>query len=159
MPKLNLEDVAVKMGTTYPAPFDQECNHKQGLRLSEAGGLTQFGAHIVIIPPAKSGQKSWSSQRHAHSTEDEFVYVLSGEGVLVDDSGETPLSAGDVCTHKAGDGNAHHIQNRSNKEIRLLVVGTRSPQTDHCRYPDIDLDLPATGKSARVFQHNDGTPY
>lgn len=129
------------------------------IALGNAGGLDQFGVNLVTLPAVKEGDKSWASQRHWHSGEDEFVYILSGNCTLIDDTGETPLSAGDACTHKANDGNGHHLVNNSGADVTFLVVGTRQPGNDYCRYPDIDLDLPSTGKPKRKFSHKDGTVY
>jgi len=98
--------------------------------------ITQFGVHHITLPPG-----IWASQRHHHSAEDEFVYILSGHPTLIDDDGETTLSPGDSCAHPAGDGNGHHLINKTEEDVTFLVVGTRTPETDHCRYPDADLEV------------------
>lgn len=154
MPKIDAENVNVTIGTGYPPEFDEPCATRRVERLSEAGGLTQFGAYVTVLPPG-----CWASQRHMHSAEDEFVYILSGHPSLIDDDGETSLAPGDSCAHPAGDGNAHHLINRTDAEIKYLVVGSRFPQSDHCQYPDVDLDLPANGTPQRVFSHKDGRAY
>ena len=87
MPKINPENTDVTIGTTYPQPLDEPCKTRMSRRLSNAGGLTQFGVNHVTLPPG-----CWASQRHHHSAEDEFVYILSGKPTLIDDDGETPLS-------------------------------------------------------------------
>ncbi|PHR93718.1 MAG: transcriptional regulator [Robiginitomaculum sp.] len=159
MPKLDLKAIDARVGNGYPHPHNLPCDHRINYALGDAGGLDQFGVNLVTLPAAKSGEESWASQRHWHSAEDEFVYILSGNCTLVDDTGETPLSTGDACTHKANDGNGHHLVNTSGSDVTFLVVGARRPENDHCRYADIDLDLPATGQSDRDYFHKDGTPY
>jgi uncharacterized cupin superfamily protein len=154
VPKIKPESAETIIGTSYPEPFDKNCNARMMLALSDAGDLDQFGVYHVTLPPGK-----WASQRHWHSAEDEFVYILKGTCVLIDDLGETPLKAGDSCTHKAGDGNAHHLVNNSENDVEFLVVGTRNPQKDHCHYPDINLDLPANETAARVFTRKSGREY
>ncbi|PHR60707.1 MAG: transcriptional regulator [Robiginitomaculum sp.] len=159
MPKLDLLTIVPKQGSSYPDPYSKPCVGRINYAFGNAGGLDQFGVSKVILPAPLAGEESWSSQRHRHSAEDEFVYVLSGECILVDDRGETILKTGDVCTHKANDGNAHHFKNVSSQDVILLVVGSRRPENDHCIYPDIDLDLPANGTSTRKFIRKDGSAY
>lgn len=154
MPKIDTEKVEVKIGTGYPPEFDEPCKERRVERLSLAGGITQFGAYRAALPPG-----CWASIRHMHSAEDEFVYILTGHPTLIDNGGETLLSPGDSCAHPAGDGNAHHLINRTDKEVSYIVVGSRSPETDHCQYPDVDLDLPPNGTDQRIFSHKDGKPY
>jgi uncharacterized cupin superfamily protein len=138
-------------GSGYPAPFDAPCAARVRTRLGNAAGLTDFGVNLLRLPPGV-----WSSQRHWHSEEDEFVYVLEGEVVLISDSGEEVLSAGDCAGFKAGVADGHHLQNRTNKDAILLEVGSRRDETDACGYPDIDLRLPG---NADGYTHKDGTPY
>ena len=154
MPKINPDDVEITIGTAYPPALNEPCKSRIVRRLSNAGELTQFGVHHVTLPPG-----IWASQRHHHSAEDEFIYILSGRPTLIDDMGETLLIPGDCCAHPAGDGNGHHLINKTSDDVVFLVVGTRKPETDHCRYPDVDLDLPANGTATRVKFHKDGTPY
>ena len=154
MPKITLENVDETNGTNYPAPFDTPCLKRRKQAIGDAGGLTQFGAHIITLPPG-----AWSSQRHWHSREDELVMILDGHPTLIDDSGETVLKPGDLTVHPAGDGNGHHMKNLSSKDVRFLIIGTRNPETDHAFYPDIDLDLPANGTAARDYIHKDGRIY
>lgn len=154
MPIIDPDKIETILGTSYPAEFNEPCKDRQTRRLSDAGGLSQFGVSLVTLPPG-----CWASQRHYHSAEDEFVYILSGHPTLHDDNGETLLSPGDSCAHPAGDGNGHHLINHSQEMVNFLVVGTRNPQKDHCRYPDIDLDLPPNGTPAREKHHKDGTKY
>ncbi len=150
MPKIDVTSVSEFKGTGYPAPFDQPCLERVRKRLGDAGGLTQFGVNLLTLMPGV-----WSSQRHWHSSEDEFVYVLSGEVVLKSDTGEEVLRAGDCAAFPKGDGNGHHLLNQSDAPAILLEVGTRSDD-DVCRYPELDLMIDA---KVDVFTHRDGTPY
>ena len=120
-------------------------------RLGDAGGLNDFGVNRLQLPPG-----AWSSQRHWHSHEDEFVYVLSGEVVLVTDAGEQILHAGDCAAFPKNEPNGHHLINKSSKLAVCLEVGTRLSAVDATVYPDIDLyfDPKSSG-----YTHNDGTPY
>jgi uncharacterized cupin superfamily protein len=154
MPKINLSALPVKIGSTYPAPFDTPCLDRRRISPGDAGGLTQFGAHIMTLNPG-----AWSSQRHYHGAEDELVYIISGHPTLIDDAGRQKLSPGDVTTHKAGEANGHHMINETEGPVQYLVIGGRSPENDHAVYPDIDLDLPANGTAQRVYQRKNGAPY
>jgi uncharacterized cupin superfamily protein len=151
MKKIDLGTAPTRHGAGYPPPLNQPCLSRKRWQLGNAAGLTQFGVNLLRLPAG-----SWSSQRHWHHTEDEFVYVLEGELVLVTDTGEETLNAGDCVGFKAGVKDGHHIQNRSSKEAVLLEVGTRNPNGDGVVYPDVDLDLHAGEKS---YRHKDGTPY
>jgi len=95
--RIDLNAVQVSTGSGYPAPFDAPCAARARQRLGDAAGLTDFGVNLLRLPAG-----AWSSQRHWHSAEDEFVYVLEGEAVLVTDSGEEILRAGDCAGFKAG---------------------------------------------------------
>ena len=148
--KIDLATAPVRAGTNYPPPYDQPCLARRGIKLSDAAGLTQIGVNRMHLPPG-----SWSSQRHWHSGEDEFVYVLDGEVVLVTDMGEEVFRAGDSAGFKAGVADGHHFQNRSAREAVLLQVGLRAPG-GLCDYPDIDLTLPEDGDG---YHHKDGRPY
>lgn len=154
MPKINVDTTPKRTACAYPAPHDAPMKGRVSQRFGDAGYLTQFGVNIVTLSPG-----SWASQRHAHSAEDEFVYVIAGYPTLVEDSGETPLSPGDMCAHPAGDGNAHHLVNHSDADVKFLVIGTRTPEMDSVNYPDIDMSLPANGTSSRVFLRKDGSKF
>jgi len=154
MPKINIAAVPKIQGVGYPPPFDAPCADRIRQRLGNAGGLTDFGVNLMRLPPG-----NWSSQRHWHSHEDEFVHVLEGEVMLVTDKGEEPMQAGDSAGFKAGVRDGHCFQNRALADAVLLVVGSRNDE-DHGEYPDIDLLATAgryTGKSRAL--HKDGTPY
>ena len=151
MKKIDLDTAPTRMGTAYPAPFDAPCKDRKRWKLGDAAGLTQFGVNLLRLPPG-----SWSAQRHWHMAEDEFVYVLEGEMVLVTDAGEEVLRAGDCAGFKCGDPDGHHLQNRSDKEAVILEVGSRKSGEDAVDYPDIDLKLE---KGVKEYLHKDGAPY
>jgi uncharacterized cupin superfamily protein len=148
MPKIDIAKAPTRKGSGYPAPFDKPVAERLRHQLGDAGGLTDFGVNLMHLPPGV-----WSSQRHWHSGEDEMVYILEGEVVLVEDSGETVLRPGDCATFPKGSPNGHHLINRTSSVAKFLEIGTRSEQ-DECSYPDIDLHAKGDG-----FQHKDGTPY
>ena len=154
MPRIERDKLPQNSGTRYPPQFAGPCLGRSWLRLGDAAGLTQYGVNLVRLPPGV-----WSSQRHWHSHEDEFVFVLSGEVVLVTDAGEEIMRAGDAVGFKAGVPDGHCLQNRSAQDAELLVVGSRHDE-DRGEYPDIDMKVDGgryTGKA--VFRHKDGTPY
>ncbi|HEX9842927.1 MAG TPA: cupin domain-containing protein [bacterium] len=150
--RIDIAGVVPVVGTLYPAPFDSPCRTRERRKLGDAAGLTQFGINLLRLPPG-----AWSSQRHWHEASDEFIYVVSGEVVLVTDAGEEVLHLGDCAGFKAGDPDGHCLQNRSDGEALVLEVGTRIA-TDAAAYPDIDLLARPGGKGA-VYTHRDGTPY
>jgi uncharacterized cupin superfamily protein len=150
MPKIDIAAVPERKGAGYPPPFDAPCAHRVRQRLSQAGGLTDFGVNLMRLPPG-----GWSSQRHWHSHEDEFVFVLEGELILIEDGGETVLRAGDAAAFPKGSGDGHHMINRSGEVAAYLEVGSRWPD-DLTTCSDIDMmSANADGR----FVHKDGTPY
>jgi uncharacterized cupin superfamily protein len=151
VPKIDIETAPTGHGTGYPEEFAAPCKPRRRWRLGDAVGLDQFGVNLLRLPAG-----AWSSQRHWHSAEDEFVWVVEGEVVLIEEDGETTLRAGDCAGFRAGVANGHKIENRSKHEAVLLEVGSRRPTEDACDYPDIDMILP-TG--ADRYFHRDGTPY
>ena len=151
MPKIDVDALPQRTGSSYPAQFNEVCLGAHWRKLGDAVGLTDFGVNLVRLPPGK-----WSSQRHWHTDEDEFVWMLEGEVVMVDDAGEYVLRPGDACAWKAGDRNGHDLQNRSDREAVYLEVGSRRPETDACDYPDIDMVAHA---QERFYRHRDGKPY
>ena len=150
--RIDITALTPVVGTLYPPPFDVPCRGRERTKLGDAAGLTQFGVNLCRLPPGAR-----SSQRHWHTGEDEFVYVLSGEVVLVTDGGEEILHAGDAAGFPARDKNGHCFQNRSDRDAQILEVGTRVTG-DVAYYPDIDMVAPAGGKPA-AYTHRDGTPY
>ncbi len=154
MPKIDIETLPVNKGTKYPAPFDAPCIERLRRRLGDAAGLTQFGVNILTLKPGV-----WSSQRHWHTHEDEFVYVLSGEVVLVTDEGEQTLRPGDAAGFKAGAPNGHCLQNRSSQDATVLEVGGRN-DADGADYPDIDLRaVPGRYSGKGLYTRKNGEPY
>lgn len=152
MSKIDIDRVPVKTGSIYPEPFASQMAGRSSLRLGDAGGLTQFGANMVILQP---GAKS--SLRHWHQNEDEFVMVVSGICTLVDDTGETHMHAGDCAAFPAGRENAHHFINQTTEEARFFVVGSRK-NPEYATYPDDDLKV-AVENGTATFTHHDGRPY
>ena len=149
--RIGIDRARVVPGSDYPAPFDEPCRARARRRLGDAAGLTQFGVNLLTLPPG-----AWSSQRHWHTAEDEFAYVLAGEVVLVTDGGEEFLRAGDCAGFPAGEPDGHHFQNRSARAAILLEIGSRRLADDEVFYPDIDLRVL---KGDTGYAHQDGRPY
>jgi uncharacterized cupin superfamily protein len=150
MPKIDIAAVPEISRTGYPKPYSDAVAGRHYRRLGAAAGLADFGANLCRLEPG-----AWSSQRHWHSREDEFVMMLEGEAVLVTDAGETSMRPGDCAAFRAGDADAHHLVNRSAADCLFLVVGTDKAD-DACTYPDIDMHLP---RGDAGFTRKDGTPY
>jgi uncharacterized cupin superfamily protein len=148
--KIDLAAIPEGGGSNYPPPFDAPCAGQTYQRIGRASGLTRFGVNLTVIPPG-----GWSSQRHWHSHEDEFVWVVEGELVLITDSGEEILRPGDCATFKAQDPDGHHLVNRSNRPAKVLEVGNADPN-DRCVYPDIDM---VAEPGVEGYSHRDGSPY
>jgi len=150
MPKLDISAIPVRLGTGYPEPFNAECAERTRRRLGDAGGLRDFGVNIMTLPPGR-----WSSQRHWHSHEDEFVYVLEGELTLVEDQGQTVLHPGDCAAFAKGTGNGHHLKNLGSEVAIYLEVGSRQPDDlTTCS----DIDLMSYNRDGR-FVRKEGTAY
>lgn len=147
--KIDIRALQPVVGTLYPPPFDAPCRARERIRLGDAAGLTQFGVNLLRLPPG-----AWSSQRHWHAKEDEFIHVLSGEVVLVTDAGEELLHAGDCAGFKAGEMNGHCLQNRGAADATVLEIGSRIPG-ESAVYSDIDMKV----ESGIGYVHKDGTPY
>ena len=150
MKKIDPSATVRKEGSGYPPPYDERCRERVRHALGDAAGLTQFGVNLQRLPPG-----AWSSQRHWHTAEDEFVWVVEGEVVLVTEHGEELLRPGDCAGFKAGVPDAHHLQNRSNRDALILEIGARHPEEDIVDYPDIDL----VWSGARGDLHKDGSSY
>lgn len=149
MPKIDPSTVPERRGSSYPSPYREASQERVRKALGDAGGLSEFGVNLTRLPPG-----CWSSQRHWHTHEEEFIYVLSGELVLVTDEGEQPLRAGECAAFPRNVANGHHLINRGQETAVLLEIGTRSDE-DACDYPDIDLHV--VGRQG--FTRKDGTPY
>jgi uncharacterized cupin superfamily protein len=132
MPKVEIPAAPSRVGSKYSPPYDAPCRDIRRWKLAAPAGVTQFGVNLLRLPPGQ-----WSSQRHWHSAEDEFVYVLEGEVVLVTDDEDRVLRAGECAGFPAGEPNGHHLQNRSDREAVVLEVGSRRPDEDSGTYPDV----------------------
>lgn len=148
MPKLNVDSIPETNRTGYPAPFDREVQGRWYRRLARSAGLSEFGVSLVTLRPG-----AWSSQRHWHDGEDEFLVMLDGEAVLVEDEGRTMLRAGDCAAWPKGSTNGHHLRNESDQDCRFIVVGAGTSTGGG--YSDIDMIFTADGE----YLHRDGTPY
>ncbi len=152
MKKIDLANTKVIKRSRYPSPFDKPCLERARQRLGDAAGLTRFGVNLLRLPPG-----AWSSQRHWHSHQDEFVFVVEGEVVLVTDAGEEILKTGDSAGFKAGDPDGHHLINRSGEDAAVLEIGDRAEvDKDGTVYPDIDM-IHRGGEPG--YRHRDGAPY
>ena len=148
MPKLDLDAIPQTNRTGYPPPFDAAVQGRWYRRLALASGLTDFGVSHVMLKPG-----AWASQRHWHVGEDEFLVVVSGEAVLIDDTGEHPMRPGDCAAFPKNDGNGHHLQNRSEADCVFVVIG--GGENLGGDYPDIDMRWTADDR----YVHKDGTGY
>jgi uncharacterized cupin superfamily protein len=152
MPKIDIDAVPLDTRTNYPDPFHKAVQGRQRKRLGNALGLDQFGVNLCTLKPG-----AWSSQRHWQHTEDELVYILSGEVVLVEDGGETILRAGDAAGWKAGTPNGHCLMNRAQQDAVFLEVGSRH-KAETVTYSDIDMQMVRDEGGARYLKKN-GEPY
>lgn len=150
MPKIDIESVPTREGSGYPAKFATPCAGRLRQRIGNAGGLQDFGVNLMRLPP-----KGWSSQRHWHSHEDEFVFVLEGELVLVEDGSRSILKAGDCAAFPKNSGNGHHLVNESSEVAVYLEVGSRQAEDmTTCS----DIDLMSSNLDGR-FTSKSGDPY
>jgi uncharacterized cupin superfamily protein len=152
MPKIDIASLPIDSRTNYPEPLNRVVIGRSRKRLGVAAGLEQFGVNLTTLAPGAA-----SALRHWHEKEDELVYILEGEVVLVEDGGETALRAGDAAGFKANVANGHHLINRSGRDAVYLEIGTRSKH-ERAEYPDVDLLVIRDEKGAR-YMHKDGRPY
>jgi uncharacterized cupin superfamily protein len=152
MPKIDVAKIPVETVSAYPDPFWQPIEGREKKRLGNVAGLSQFGVNLTTLKPG-----AWSSQRHWHRNEDEFVYVLKGEVVLCEDHSETVLKAGDAAGFKADSGNGHCLINRTQEDAVFLEIGTRA-DTETAVYPDIDMRA-ERDKTGMRYLHKTGEPY
>ncbi|RYH10032.1 MAG: cupin domain-containing protein [Alphaproteobacteria bacterium] len=149
MPKIDIDAIPEISITGYPPPYDREVRGRSWRPLNQPGGLTDFVAnHVTLLPGA------WSSQRHWHEGEDEFLVLVSGDAVLVDDRGRTPLGPGDCAVFPKGDGNGHCLVNEGDAPCVFVVMGL--PEKTDCHYPDIDLHVDGP---TQQYTRKDGTRY
>jgi uncharacterized cupin superfamily protein len=152
MPKIDIRALQARSSTAYPDAFKHVVAGREKTALGNAVGLTQFGVNLTRLKPGAA-----SALRHWHENEDEFVYVLEGELVLVEDGGETVLKPGDCAGFKANVPNGHHLINKTERDALILEVGSRAPR-ERAHYPDVDLQYEVDGTNIRVM-HKDGRPY
>jgi uncharacterized cupin superfamily protein len=152
-PALDPETVPPRRGSSYPELFRDQVEGRTKRALGDAVGLSQFGVNLVELPPG-----CWSAQRHWHTHEDEFVYVLDGELILVTDAGEQVLRPGMAAGFPAGKPDGHHLINRTDRPAAYLEVGTRREDVDEVDYPDIDMAVRQTADGQR-FVKKAGEPY
>lgn len=153
MPKIDVAAVPEHNQCGYPAPFHEIAKGRFRKRIGDAGGMSAFGVNLCRLEPGSA-----SSQRHWHEREEEMVYMLEGELVLVDASGETPLRPGDTAAFKPGVADGHHLVNRSDRAALFLEIGTR-PEADVVHYTEIDLILRDDGAGGDLFTDRAGKPY
>ena len=151
-PALDPSAVPAATGSAYPEPFKSRVATRRKQKLGDALGLKNFGVNLTTIPPG-----AVSALRHWHSHEDEFIYVVSGELVLVTNDGEQRLMPGMCAGFPAGKADGHCLVNRTGKDAVYLEVGDRRPE-DAVTYPDDDIAGRATPQGRR-FTRKDGTPY
>jgi uncharacterized cupin superfamily protein len=152
MPKIDIAKLPVDARSNYPAPFDRVVVGRERKRLGNAAGLDQFGVNLTTLKPGAA-----SALRHWHAQEDELVYILEGEVVLIEDGGETTLRPGDAAGFKANSPNGHHLLNKTKRDAVLLEIGTRSKH-ERAEYPDVDLVHIRDDEGAR-YTHKNGKPY
>jgi len=145
-------EIAARRGSIYPHPYQQQLAGRLKRKLGDLVGVSQFGVNLVTLEPG-----AWSSQRHWHEKEDEFVYIIEGEATLVTDGGEHTLSVGMFAGFPAGEANAHRLANNTDAPVIYLEIGTRKPD-ERADYPDVDMKAHKVD-GEWVFTRNDGTPY
>ena len=136
----------------YPADLAAKLGGREKRPLGDVFGLANFGVNLTRLPPGAA-----SALRHAHTVQDEFVYILQGHPVLLTDAGETPLAPGLCAGFRAGSGNAHCLVNRGTEDVLYLEVGDRLPG-DSGTYPDDDLKAEMGEDGKWRYSRKDGTP-
>jgi uncharacterized cupin superfamily protein len=156
----NLQPIAIEATTAsartkpsnYPEPFASQMSGRVKQPLGDLFGLTNFGVNLTRLAP-----NAVSALRHAHSNQDEFIYILQGHPILQTDAGRTQLAPGMCAGFKAGTGNAHNLINDTATDVVYLEIGDRT-LSDRATYPDDDL-LATLVAGKWQFTHKDGTPY
>jgi uncharacterized cupin superfamily protein len=152
MPKIDIAKLPVDRRTNYPAPLDRVVIGRERKRLGNAIGLDQFGVNLTTLKPGAA-----SALRHWHHNEDEFVYMLEGELVLIEDGGETVLKPGDAAGFKANAANGHHLVNKAGRDAVYLEIGTRA-EHERVDYSDADLVMIRDETGSR-YTRKDGSRY
>jgi uncharacterized cupin superfamily protein len=152
MPKIDISKAVVRTKGVYPQPYTSITDGREKAAIGNVAELTQLGVNLTRLKPGAA-----SALRHWHEQEDEFVYVLEGELVLIEDGGETMLKPGDCAGFKAGVSNGHHLVNKSPRDALYLEIGTRAA-VERGHYPDVDLVFERDQKVVR-FLHKSGEPY
>jgi len=147
------DEVSESNSSGMPEEFREAQRQRFNRKLADHAGLKNFGVNFVRVLPG--GQ---SSARHAHTRQDEFVYVLEGEFVLVTDSGRQKVGPGTCIGFPAGTGDGHHFLNETSRDAIFLVVGDRTAG-DEVTYSDIDLELKGGPDGVRMWRRKDGSPY
>jgi uncharacterized cupin superfamily protein len=145
-------EVPARNNTIYPPSYAAALVGREKRMLGDAFGLTQFGVNLTTLRPG-----AWSSQRHWHEREDEFIYVVDGEIVLIDDAGEHILTPGMCAGFKAGVSNGHHLVNKSARPATYVEIGTRSPE-ERSHYPEADMQGVKKGGKWTITR-KDGSAY
>ena len=151
MPKIDIESLPLDTRTGYPPPYDKLVAGRSRKRLGNAAGLEQFGVNLTRLKPGSA-----SALRHWHENEDELVYLLEGELVLIENEGETVLKPGEAAGFKAGVANGHHLLNRTNRDAVYLEIGTRAKR-ERAHYPELDL-VAVKDETGFHYTRKDGTP-
>jgi uncharacterized cupin superfamily protein len=152
VPKIDIAALPTDARTGYPEPLNRVVQGRSRKRLGNAAGLDQFGVNLTTLKPGAA-----SALRHWHQNEDELVYVLEGEVVLIEDQGETVLRPGDAAGFKANAPNGHHLVNRSSRDAVYLEIGTRA-KNERAEYPDLDL-VAVRDDTGMYYTRKDGKRY
>jgi len=153
LPAIDPKAIAPRIGiTAYPEKFRGPVLGRERRALGDVAGIKSFGVNLTTIPPG-----GWSAHRHWHAREDEFIFIVEGELVLITDAGEQVLGPGMAAGFAANSGDGHHLVNRSDKPATYLEVGGRDPQ-EVVTYPDIDMMVQPTPQG-RKFTNKKGEPY
>ena len=145
-------DAPTRTGSRYPKPYDEPCLNRTKFLLGDVFGLHQFGVNLASLEAG-----AWSSQRHWHEKEDEFIYVLEGEIILSDDTGDHKLMPGMCAGFKANNGNGHCLKNLTDKPAKYLEMGTRAAH-EVAWYSDIDMKVTIKDRVA-IYTRKDGSAF
>jgi uncharacterized cupin superfamily protein len=149
---LDPKSVTPRTATVYPPEFADVVKGREKRSLGDFFGLTQYGVNLTTLAPG-----AWSSHRHWHEKEDEFIFIVEGEITLIDDSGEYLLMPGMCAGFKAGVSNRHHLANKTKAPVTYLEIGTRAPQ-EQAHYSDVDMLYVRNGNTITVTRKS-GEPF